>query len=60
MIRRCDCGATPKFQKGQRAGIRTLQLTCACGNRGATLMYTRREDEQRMRQAGIDGWNLSC
>lgn len=58
-IRRCRCGATPAFQQGQRAGIRTLQLVCACGARGATLLYTRPEDKARMRQAAVDGWNLA-
>jgi hypothetical protein len=37
-----------------------LRLWCACGKPcGATLTYTKPEDEARMRQAGIDGWNIA-
>jgi hypothetical protein len=61
MVRPCSCGKAPRFVKAKRAGVHTLQLMCKCGQPcGAVLMYTRREDESRMRQAGIDGWNMSA
>jgi hypothetical protein len=58
-IRPCKCGSTPAYAQSQRYGINILRLECACGQHGATLMFTKREQEAAMRQAGIDGWNLA-
>jgi hypothetical protein len=58
-LRKCACGRTPAFQSRRDGSTRILQLKCACGNLGATLMYTKPEDEARMQQAAIDGWNLA-
>lgn len=57
-IRPCKCGSTPAYAESQRHGINILRLECACGRHGASLMYKKAEDEAKMRQAGIDGWNL--
>lgn len=60
LVRPCGCGKPPRFACGRGPGpIYMLQLRCGCGNKGATLMYTKPADEQRMRQAAVDGWNLA-
>jgi hypothetical protein len=58
-IRRCKCGSTPAFVHTQHGETRMMRLTCACGEKGAALLYTKPEDSGRMVQAGIDGWNLA-
>lgn len=58
-IRRCKCGAAPIFHATEHRVARQIQLRCSCGNRGATLFYTKPEDEILMQQAAIDGWNLA-
>jgi hypothetical protein len=53
------CGATPALTESERYGINIMRLECQCGNRGATLMYSKPEDRARMKQAAEDGWNLA-
>lgn len=55
----CKCGATPALTETARYGINVMRLECECGNHGATLMYTKTADREKMRQAAVDGWNLS-
>lgn len=58
-IRPCKCGSTPAYRESQKGDVHILRLWCACGKPcGAQLMFTKREHEAAMRQAGIDGWNL--
>lgn len=59
IIKRCKCGAIPKIYRGENGPVFLLQLQCRCGDKGALLMFTKPEDEARMRQAAIDGWNLA-
>lgn len=56
----CECGSTPGLKQSIQYGIRILRLECGCGQHGATLMYTKREDAPKMGQAAIDGWNLAA
>jgi hypothetical protein len=58
-IKTCQCGSTPAFTEREKYGIRIMRLECACGRHGATLLYKKLEDRDRMRQAAIDGWNLA-
>ena len=59
MIRPCPCGSTPAVKESERSGIYIMRMECKCGKRGATLMFTKREQAEKMRQAAIDGWNLA-
>lgn len=58
-LRPCRCGQLPAITEKTVSQIHILRLECACGEHGATLMYTKPEDRDKMRQAGIDGWNLA-
>jgi hypothetical protein len=40
-------------------GIQTICIECKCGKSGATLMYTKQADAERMRQAAADVWGLA-
>jgi hypothetical protein len=40
-------------------GIQIMRIECNCGKRGATLMYTKPGDAERMHQAAADVWNLA-
>jgi hypothetical protein len=53
------CGATPTLTESERYNIQIMRLECKCGNRGATLLYTKPEDRAKMAQAAWDGWNLA-
>lgn len=55
----CRCGGTPAFARDRWGNIRMLQLRCPCGNRGATLMFTRAAHAAGARQVAVDGWNLA-
>lgn len=56
----CQCGKVPAYRETQNGAIHILRLWCACGQPcGATLMYDKPRDRERMMQAGIDGWNMS-
>lgn len=55
----CRCGATPTLTEAERYNIQIMRLECSCGNRGATLLYSKLEDRAKMRQAAWDGWNLA-
>lgn len=58
-IRPCPCGNSPKFAKWPYANGHCLQLRCPCRKPcGAVLWYSKPEDEARMLQAAIDGWNI--
>jgi hypothetical protein len=57
-IRPCKCGHTPIFVHSKHGDTRMMRLTCACGAKGAALLYTKPKDFDRMVQAAIDGWNL--
>lgn len=58
-IRPCKCGATPKFHRQKKGHVFLMQLRCDCGAHGAVLMFTKREDAPKMKQAAADGWNLA-
>jgi len=58
ILRACKCGRRPKYTSKVVSGIYILRIVCACGASGATLMYTKREQRQIMKQAAADGWNL--
>jgi hypothetical protein len=42
----------------ERYRIHILRIECPCGQHGATLMFTKPADRDRMKQAAADGWNL--
>lgn len=55
----CKCGAVPELTEREQYGIQIMRLVCVCGNKSATLMYTKPSDRLRMVQAVWDGWRLS-
>lgn len=57
-LRRCKCGSLPAFRAKMYRGVWQMQLKCACGNCGTLLTYRNLEDEPKLQQAAIDGWNL--
>lgn len=59
MNRPCKCGSAPVLAEREQRGIQIMRLECTCGRRGATLMYTKPDDREKMAQAAWDGWNLA-
>lgn len=59
ILRPCKCGATPTLTESERHGIQIMRLECKCGNRGGTLLFTKHEQREKMKQAAEDGWNLA-
>lgn len=57
-ITQCRCGQLPQITESMVKLVNVLRIECACGRRGATLMYTKPGDRDRMVQAAADGWNL--
>ena len=59
MNRPCSCGQLPAITEKTVSDIHIIRLECACGKHGATLMFTKREQRDKMVQAAWDGWNLA-
>lgn len=58
-LRPCSCKHIPSIIRTSVNGINILRVTCTCGKMGATLMFTKEADRERMEQAAADGWNLA-
>lgn len=60
-IRRCPapCGMIPSVIRRTKKGIDSIQVQCACGKHGASILFTKHEQREWAEQAAIDGWNLN-
>jgi hypothetical protein len=54
----CDCGDTPAITERTLDARKVVQVKCSCGARGASVLYTKPADEERTKQAAVDGWNF--
>lgn len=54
----CPCGKLPSIIRDTVKGIHRRRVECACGRRGATLIFTDREKEALTEYIAVDGWNL--
>lgn len=57
-LRACHCGHLPRITERMVNNVHMVQIRCKCGNHGAALLSTKRGQEEKMRQAAVDGWNL--
>lgn len=55
----CSCGHIPSIIRTAVNGINIVRVTCSCGKMGATLMFTKEDDRERMERAAADGWNMA-
>lgn len=58
ILRPCKCGSTPVAKASNHGRINIMRVECKCGAHGATIFYTKPEQEEWARQTVVDGWNL--